>query len=58
MLWLGSRGLGTWVLLLSSPFHLLFPVASTFPIGGVEKYSNGAEQDEKKVPVIELPGGC
>jgi hypothetical protein len=49
--------LGTWVL-LSSPFHLSFPVASTFPVGGVEKFSNGAEQDEKKVPVSELPGGC
>jgi hypothetical protein len=48
----------TWVLLLS-PFHWLFLVVSAFPIcWGVEKCSNGAEQDEEKVPVSELHGGC
>jgi hypothetical protein len=57
MLWSGSRGLGTWVL-LSSPFRWSFLVASMFPIGGVEKCSDGVDQDEKNVPVSELPGGC
>jgi hypothetical protein len=56
ILWSGSRDLDTWVFLLP-PFHWLFPVASTFPIRGCKKCSNGAAQDEEEVPVSELPGG-
>jgi hypothetical protein len=54
--WSGSRGLGSWVI-LASPFPQWSPVVSHFPIRGGKNCSNGTVQNEKEVPVCELPAG-